>query len=240
MIQKSAVIVDDERPARKELERLLKPFPNIAVVGEADSIESAIVVITKTKPDIIFLDIQLTGEIGFDLLQRIAVDFKVVFVTAYDEFAIKAFDVNASDYLLKPVDPDRLALSLKRIFGQEENHSTEVKRLNYTDSIYVKHNNHTARFVELSTISTITSVGNYSKLVTIDGSKFMVLKTLKQWEDKLPSGYFARLHRSVIVNIKQIVKIENYSKIYNRAYLKNCETPIEISRGCLKNLKKTN
>lgn len=239
MNQKSAVIVDDERPARKELTFLLKSFPEITVVGEADSIESAVAVIVRTKPDIVFLDIQLAGENGFDLLQRIAVNFKIVFVTAYDEYAIKAFDVNASDYLLKPVDPARLAKSLNRIFGQDVS-NTEVKRFDYNDSIYLKLNNHSAKFVELSTISTITSVGNYSKLVTVDGNKYHVLKTLKQWEKELPLTCFVRLHRSTIVNIKHIVKIENHSKIYNRAYLKNSETPIEISRNCFKNLKKTN
>jgi len=240
MNRKSAVIVDDERPARNELAFLLKSFPEIIVVGEADSVDSAIAVIAKTKPDIVFLDIQLTGENGFDLLQRIAIDFKVVFVTAYDEYAIKAFDVNASDYLMKPVDPARLAISLKRIFSHAENGRTDAKRFDYNDSIYLKLNNKTAKFVEISTISMITSVGNYSKLVTVDGNKYHILKTLKQWEEELPANCFVRLHRSTIVNIKQIVKIENYSKIYNRAYLKNSETPIEISRNCFKCLKKAN
>lgn len=240
MNRKNAVIVDDERPARNELTFLLKSFPKITVVGEADSIDSAIAVIARTKPDIVFLDIQLTGENGFELLRRIAVDFKIVFVTAYDEYAIKAFDVNASDYLLKPVDPARLAISLKRLFGQVESPKEDVKRFDYNDSIFVKFNNHTAQFVELSTISIITSVGNYSKLVTIDGNKYHVLKTLKQWGEELPPNYFARLHRSTIVNIKHIIKIENYSKNYHRVYLKNTDSPIEISRNCFKNLKKTN
>ncbi|RPH34367.1 MAG: DNA-binding response regulator [Bacteroidales bacterium] len=240
MNKKRVVIIDDERPARIELAFLLTAFPEISIVGEADSIESAVAVIAKTKPDIVFLDIQLTGENGFDLLPRIAVDYKIIFVTAFNQYAIKAFDVNAADYLLKPVNPARLSISLRRLLEQAETERTEVKRFDFSDSIYVKLNNHTSKFIEISTISAITSVGNYSKLVTVDGNKYHVLKTLKQWEEELPTGYFARIHRSTIVNIKHVVKIENYSKTYNRAYLKNSETPLEISRSCFKNLKKAN
>ena len=103
-----SIIIDDERPARKELIFLLKDFPEVEVVGEADNIADAIKLINQIKPELVFLDIQLSGENGFDLLEKVCVDFNIVFVTAFDEFAIKAFEVNASDYLLKPVDPERL------------------------------------------------------------------------------------------------------------------------------------
>ncbi len=111
----NAIIVDDERPARKELMFLLKDFPEITIVGEADNIADAVLQINENKPDIVFLDIQLAGENGFELLEKVTIDFKVIFVTAFDEYAIKAFEVNATDYLLKPVDPARLKKSLIRI-----------------------------------------------------------------------------------------------------------------------------
>ena len=113
----NSIIIDDERPARKELSFLLKDIPGVEVVGEADDIEKAIELIKQLKPDLVFLDIQLSGENGFDLLEKVCIDFKIVFVTAFDEYAIKAFDVNASDYLLKPVDPERLEKTIKRIQG---------------------------------------------------------------------------------------------------------------------------
>lgn len=239
MNRKSVLIVDDERSARRELIFLLKSFPEINVVGEADNIEDAVSIIIKERPDLVFLDIQLTGENGFDLLKRVAVDFKVIFVTAYNEYAVRAFDVNAADYLLKPVDPARLELSLKKIFNKSKVSHSVAKRFNYSDSIYIKLNNHTAKFVALNTIIVITSVGNYSKLKTADENHYLVLKTLKQWENELPANYFLRIHRSTIVNIKYVTKIETYSDTYHRAYLQKIEEPFEISRDCFKKIRKT-
>jgi len=233
------VIVDDERPARKELIFLLKPYLEIVVIGEADNIKDAIELIKTTKPDAVFLDIQLSGENGFDLLKMIPVNFKVIFVTAYNEFAIKAFDVNASDYLLKPVDPARLDLSIKRLLQSPtfEKHAN-IKRFEYNDSIYVKHNNCSAGFVEISSIIAITSVGNHSKLEVIDGTSYIVLKTLKQWIEELPENLFIRIHRSTIINIKYIIKIDNYSKSHHMVHMKHMKAPFEVSRSCFKNLKK--
>ncbi len=232
-----AIIIDDERPARKELIFLLKDFPEMVISGEADNISKAIKLIEKIQPDLVFLDIQLSGENGFDLLDKVCVDFKIIFVTAYDEFAIKAFDVNASDYLLKPVDPKRLKIALDRI---SENPATQnaVKKFDYNDSIYLKQTNCTARFVEISTIIAISSVGNHSKIETTSGISYIILKTLKQWELELPPAFFIRIHRSSIVNLKFIEKVETYSKTYHQVRMKHIKGPFEVSRNCFKNLKK--
>jgi len=235
-----AIIIDDERPARKEMQFLLKSFSEILLIGEADNIADAVTLIQTQKPDIVFLDIQLTGENGFDLLQKVAIDFKIIFVTAYDEYAIKAFDVNASDYLLKPVDPARLEKSLKRIFNSSANNHNSTKKFDYEDSIYVKLNNYTAKFVELKTIVLFSSIGNYSKLETIDGNSYLILKTLKQWEEELPSCFFIRINRSSIVNIKYVIRIENYRKSNHKVYLKHIKESLEISRYYFKNFKKVN
>jgi len=234
----NAIIVDDERPARKELILLLENHSNCKVVGEAANIDDAIELIGEKKPDLVFLDIQLSGETGFDLLERVCVNFKIIFVTAYDEFAIKAFDVNASDYLLKPVDPKRLEIALKRIMNETENLQPKEKKFDYNDSVYVKQNNCTARFIEINTIVAITSVGNHSKISTLDGHRYIILKTLKQWEEELPNSFFIRIHRSTIINIKHITKIDNYSRAHYHVHLKQIEIPFEVSRNCYKNLKK--
>jgi len=236
----TAIIVDDERPARKELIFLLKDIPGIIVQADVDNIRDAITLINSEKPDLVFLDIQLAGENGFDLLKKIPVNFKVIFVTAFDEYAIKAFEVNATDYLLKPVDPKRLEIALKRIMEETPNNNVEPKKFDYNDPIYVKQNNCTARFIEINSIIAISSIGNHSKIETLDGNTYIILKTLKQWEAELPEAFFIRIHRATIVNLKFINKVETYSKAYHQVLMKHIETPFEVSRNCYKNLKKAN
>lgn len=233
----TAIIIDDERPARKELSFLLKDHPEISIVGDVDNLKDAVDLIKLKKPELVFLDIQLSGENGFDLLHKVCVDFKIIFVTAYDEFAIKAFDVNASDYLLKPVDPKRLKLALTRIFEEPYDDESSKKKFNYNDTIFLKQNNCTARFVEINTIVAITSVANHSKILTSDGISYIILKTLKQWETELPEAFFIRIHRSTIVNLKAIIKIDTSSKSRNQVFLKHIEEPFEVSRNCFKALK---
>ena len=162
----NSIIIDDERPARKELNFLLKDIPGIKVIGEADGIEKAIELIKQLKPDLIFLDIQLSGENGFDLLEKVCIDFKIVFVTAFDEYAIKAFDVNASDYLLKPVDPERLQKAVKKIIAGDAITSSAPRKFNYEDSIYLEQNNCTARFVRLVALSAHS--GPWTSLAEMD------------------------------------------------------------------------
>lgn len=116
-MEQHIIIIDDERLARKELIFLLKDIPNVVVLGEAKNIIDAIELIAAKKPDLLLLDIQLSGENGFDLLRRIPKDIKVIFITAHDQYALKAFEVNAMAYLLKPVDPKRLEIALKRIMN---------------------------------------------------------------------------------------------------------------------------
>lgn len=232
-----SLIVDDERPARRELTFLLKDIPEVEVVGEADNLLDAITLIRKLNPQLVFLDIQLSGENGFDLLTKVCVDFKVIFVTAFDEYAIKAFDVNASDYLLKPVDPDRLKKAIHRISEDTKDNSSAPKKFGFDDSIYLKQTNCTARFVDIKSIIAISSIGNHTKISTLDGRKYVILKTLKQWEDELPD-VFIRIHRATIVNIKQIIKIDNYSKGRHQVFLNLVDDPFEVSRNCFRYLKK--
>jgi two-component system, LytTR family, response regulator len=232
-----AIIVDDERLARVNLRNLLKPHPEVEIAGEAGSCESALELINLYKPHLIFLDIQLGGETGFDLLEKLDTSIKIIFVTAFDEYAIRAFEVNAIDYLLKPVNPDRLKVSIDRVFNRESNQKIGTKNYEYSDSIYVRLNNYASRFIKISSITFIEPVGNYSKIVTIEGKHCLVLKTLKQWQEELPDNNFVRIHRSSIVNIEHVDHIEKDSNTQHRAYMKNIPEPLEVSRRYVKKLK---
>lgn len=234
-----AIIVDDERLARLNLRNLLAVHNAIEIVGEADSIKTAVELINLHEPQLIFLDIQLRGETGFDLLELVDNSIKIIFVTAYDEYAIRAFEVNAADYLLKPVNPERLNLSLERIIANNKEKSVAT-RYEYSDSIYVRLNNYKSKFIKIGTITFIEPVGNYSKIFTADGNHFLVLKTLKQWEEELPVKKFIRIHRSCIVNVEYIERIERISNTNNKAYLKNIAQPLIISRRSASRLKDMN
>jgi two-component system LytT family response regulator len=226
MKQYRALIIDDERYAREELKILLKDFKDIEIVGEADGIENSISEIKIKNPDIIFLDIQLGKDTGFDLLEKVHGDFKTIFVTAYNDFAIKAFEVNALDYLLKPVNPDRLNLTLDRI---RNNISDTPKNLDYDDSIYVKSNS-SSMFVRINDVTCICAEGDYTSIFTNYGKRHVVLETLKNWENRLPRKHFCKVHRSAIINQNYIEKIVNLENKTSRVYLNHREEPIEMSR----------
>ncbi|HVN57257.1 MAG TPA: LytTR family transcriptional regulator DNA-binding domain-containing protein [Bacteroidales bacterium] len=232
-----AIIVDDERLARINLRKLLAQHKQIEIVGEAGSCSEAGSLINFYKPDLIFLDIQLSGETGFDLLEIANPAVKVVFVTAYDEYALRAFEINAMDYLLKPVDPERLKVTVERLCGTENEEKERKTGFEYTDKIYARLNNYTSRFISISSITFIEPVGNYSMAYTINKQHFLVLKTLKQWEDELPADHFIRIHRSSIINIDHIDRIEKDTMAQQKAYIKNLPQPLEVSRRYARRLK---
>jgi two-component system LytT family response regulator len=237
MTNLKAIIVDDERLARVNLRKLLEPHTEIEIVGEASSCQGAIDMINMFNPQLIFLDIQLSGETGFDLLELIDNSIKIIFVTAYDEFAIRAFEINAIDYLLKPVNPERLKVATDRVIKREKAQKSEQRSYEYSDSIYVRLNNYASRFIKISSITFIEPIGNYSKIFTIEGKHCLVLKTLKQWQEELPDNNFVRIHRSSIVNIEQVDRIEKNPDTGHMAFLKNQQEPLEVSRRYAKKLK---
>jgi two-component system LytT family response regulator len=216
-----AIIVDEERLSRVSLRRLLEPFPGIVMAGEASSCVGALEIISIHNPQLIFLDIQLHGETGFDLIELIDNSIKIIFVTAYDEYAIQAFDVNAVDYLSKPVNPERLKAAIERVKSRINNKESKTKGYVYSDSIFVPINNHASGFIKISSIAIIEQVGNYSRIVTIEGKHFLVLKSLKQWQEELPDNNFMGIHRSSIVNKEHINYIEKGFRTRHLAYLRN-------------------
>lgn len=231
-----AIVVDDERLARKELILMLKEYQNISVVAEADNVNSAIIEIKKQNPDVIFLDIQMPGKSGFDLLNSIDISAKVIFVTAFDEFAIRAFEINALDYLLKPINPERLKLSIERLELNNFDTVDSAKLLNYDDHLLLNIGSK-LKFVRIDSIVSITAAGDYSNIIFTDSKKGLTLKTMKEWEMRLPQKHFCRIHRSNIINLNFIDYLEEWFNNSYKVYLKNNSEPLVMSRRYVSNLK---
>ena len=229
-----AIIVDDERLARLELVNLLKEHKNITVIGECSNAEEAKIEIEKLRPDLIFLDIQMPEKTGFDLLEELDYIPEVIFVTAYDEYAIKAFEINAFDYILKPVDPERLTSSITKIkqeFEELKKAETEINfgtgKLNYSNQIFIKDGDK-CWFTRLEDVRYFESDGNYVKVYFKD-EKPMVLRSLNKVEERLDQKLFFRTSRKHIVNIKWIEKVDTWFSGGLKLKLKTGEE-IEISR----------
>ena len=182
-----AIIIDDERLARTELRKLLQDFPEVEIVDEAANAEEGISKIDSLNPELVFLDIQMPGKTGFDMLSELERAPYVIFTTAYDEYALKAFEVNALDHLLKPVEPKRLADAIQKLHltEQKENrHGTENVNnslLSESDQVFVK-DGERCWFVKLSDIRLFESVGNYAK-VFFGTNKPLILKSLNALEE---------------------------------------------------------
>lgn len=205
------ILIDDERLARSELKRLLQEFPDVEIIGEAANADEAIEKIEALNPDLIFLDIQMPGKTGFDLLTQLEKAPHVIFVTAYDEYALKAFDVNALDYLMKPVEPKRLADALLKVKQKDEEEMLSYNNrgiLGEHDQVFVK-DGERCWFVKLSDVRLFESVGNYAK-VFFGTNKPLILKSLNALEERLDEKVFFRANRKHIINLRMIEKIEPY------------------------------
>jgi two-component system, LytTR family, response regulator len=212
---KRVIIIDDERLARNELRKLLADHPEVEVVAEATNAAEGIQKIDELQPDLIFLDIQMPGKTGFDMLAELERAPHVIFTTAYDEYALKAFEVNALDYLLKPIDSGRLADAIHKLetLDEKENgqgeHSTVSRGiLSDNDQVFVK-DGERCWFVKLSDIRLFESVGNYAK-VYFSTNKPLILKSLNALEERLDEKVFFRANRKHIVNLRMIEKVEPY------------------------------
>ena len=192
------LIIDDERLARLELRRLLAAHPEVEIAGEARGGEEALALIAKLGPDAIFLDIQMPGMSGFDLLERLEDLPQVIFTTAYDEYALKAFEVNVLDYLLKPVAPARLAAALARVRPR-----TEPARL---EQVFVRDGDR-CWIVRLPDIFLLESEGNYTR-VHFASERPLIRRSLNALEEQLDPAMFFRAGRKEIVNLKWIQKVD--------------------------------
>ena len=230
------IIVDDERLARNQLRDLLSHFENIKVIAEADSVPSAVKIVNDLQPELIFLDIQMPGESGFDLLQQINSLPKIVFVTAYDQYAIRAFEVNALDYLLKPINPQRLTQAVVRLSVDRQESAETVKPLEYDDHLFIAVGER-ADFIKVSSIVCIRADGVYSEILANDGRKLVLHKSLKQWLKQLPAKHFAQIHRSTVINLENVERVEQWFNYSYQVYLQNIKEPLVMSRRFVAQLK---
>jgi two-component system LytT family response regulator len=204
-----ALIIDDERLARTELKRLLTSFKEINVVGEAVNADDALEKIQVLKPDLLFLDIQMPGKSGFEMLEELDAVPTVIFVTAYDEYALKAFEYNALDYLLKPIEPKRLEETVNKLIEKKRKITiSELDKdfLTEGDQVFVK-DGEKCWFVKLENVRLFESEGNYVRIY-FDENKPLILRTLNYLDERLDNKTFFRANRKHIVNLKWIASIE--------------------------------
>ncbi|MHB8579436.1 MAG: LytR/AlgR family response regulator transcription factor [Ignavibacteriaceae bacterium] len=292
----STVVVDDDVYSRKLLNILLKKFPQINVVGEAANISKALDIIKELKPDSIFLDVKLGTSSGFDLMKKISAESTVIFISASQDYALRAFEVNALDYLKKPIDFDRLSITISRLiskiqdkespvakksakestalddsikevhpgynhgkvelskvlnnhiikdedniddeeddFELGEDHSNK-KALEYDDRLFITVDG-ISRFIKICTIQCITAEKDYTYLYLDGLKKVLVLKPMLEWEERLPSKYFVRIHRSTIVNLEYVNKVEKWFNSSYHVFVQNISEPFQMSRRYASKLK---
>ena len=193
-----AIIIDDERLARAELRRLLAAHPEIEIAGEASNGTEALALIAQTSPDLLLLDVQMPGMTGFDVLERLDDVPQVIFTTAYDAYAIKAFEVNALDYLMKPIPPARLATALAKV--RPRSGPTRLER------VFVRDGDR-CWIVALPDIFLLESEGNYTR-VCFDGQRPLIRRSLNSLEAQLDPAVFFRANRQQILNLKWIDKVD--------------------------------
>lgn len=226
------IIVEDERLARKELRDMLEAFPQIEIIDEAANVSEGISKIDEQKPDLIFLDINMpANKTGFDLLEVLDHTPKVIFSTAHDEYAIKAFEVNALDYLLKPIEEDRLKEAIdkleKLILSEDDNKGSQSKKLSATDKVFVK-DGERCWFVKIGDVRFFENAGNYSKVV-FDKYRPLILKSLNALEERLDDSQFFRANRKQIINMNSIASIHPHFNGGLKVIL-SCGEEIEVSR----------
>lgn len=223
-----AIIIDDERLARKELLTLLENHPTIDVVDEAVNADEAVEKIEEHDPDVIFLDVQMPGKTGFELLETMERVPQVIFTTAYDEFALKAFEFNALDYLLKPIQAERLSESVQKIQAKaSKKGGNRDHKLGGDDQVFVKDGDK-CWFVRLSDVRLFESDGNYIK-VYFENFKPMIHKSLNALDERLDDRTFFRASRKHIINLGWVESIDTWFNGGLLVQLKGGEK-IEVSR----------
>lgn len=223
-----ALIIDDERLARKELTNLLEEYHEVEIVGQAVNAEDAEEKIKELEPDLLFLDIQMPGKTGFELLQSLDAVPEVIFTTAYDEHALKAFDFNALDYLLKPIEPARLQECIDKLLKRTQNADPEEGgKLQPQHRVFVKDGNK-CWFVKLEDIRLFESDGNYIKIY-FDNVKPMINKSLNALDERLDKRFFFRASRKHIINLTWVENIESWFNGGLMVVLRGGEK-VEVSR----------
>jgi len=232
------VIVDDELLARQALSRILAEFPEVKICGQADSIAQADALVRDVRADVVYLDIELFGESGFDLVPLLDEHVAIVFVTGHDHYATRAFEVNALDYLLKPVTRERLAKTIRRLSDQSSPQppSPDLGRLRFDDVILVQDGKR-RRWQPLNRVCMIEAEGDFSVLRSTDGFKGIVWRRINEWERILPAEQFVRIHRGRIVNLEHVKWFETVPGNRLRLHIEGVLQPCHASRSRTKFLR---
>lgn len=236
-----AVIADDVESMRMVLKKLLTNFDKIQVVGEASDFKQAQDVIQEEKPDLLFLDIDLNGLTSIDLLSKIDYKPMVIFISSYSDFAIKAFELNAVDYLLKPISLDRLTKAVEKVtnkWEETDNWSDEANAKFGPDHIILLSFDNKLSFVRINEINYIEAYGNYTKVYLADGRLSVTYNSIKIWDARLPEDVFIQIHRSTIINLQNVVRIEKWANDTGRLFMKGNDKPFEVSRNYFFQIKK--
>ncbi len=240
------LIIEDEEPARDLIKAYLSDYKDIEIVGECENGFIGIKAINENQPDLIFLDIQMPKLNGFEMLELLDETPEIIFTTAFDEFAIKAFDMNAVDYLLKPFSRDRFKTALEKAFLKIKNKSNSKeeldKILNHVhrntkeiETVVVK-SNHNIQIIPVDEILNIEAEDDYVMIYTKEG-KYLKHQTMKYFEEHLPASKFLRIHRSNIIRLSAVDQIQHYSKENYIVVLKN-DSQVKVSKSRIKELRK--
>lgn len=226
------LLIDDEPAARRDLRQLLDAHTDVTVVGEAATLDTGRELLTRESYGLVFLDVQLFGGTGFDLVPFVRPEARVVFVSAFDRFALRAFEVNALDYLQKPVRPARLAETLRRaaVEAPEPTAPAAAPALRTDDLVHVKTGPGTARFLPVTDIVAIASQDNYTELNLANGERLLVRQTLAAWEQRLPTVHFLRVHRQTIVNLNFLRGYTHEDETVSLLQLAHVAEPVRARR----------
>lgn len=236
-----ALLVDDERLVRKHLRQLLAEYPAVSIVGEAGSVPEAAALAKQLQPDVIFLDVQMPPATGFDLLPLLEPAPAVVFVTAHDTFAVRAFAASAADYLLKPVAPERLALALQHVrhgrTALAARESTASPRLARDDAFILRDAGRLRR-VRVRDIAAVVAQGSYTRVHLATERSMLVLRQMAAWEALLPTPLFVRADRSLLVNLERVAGLDIHSRTAGELTLDAFGAPpISLGRIALARLR---
>ena len=238
---KKVIIVDDESAGRKLIKEYLEDFKDLILLGEANNGVDAVKIINEFKPDLVFLDIQMPGMTGFDVLTHLEELPQIIFSTAYDQYALKAFDVHAVDYLLKPYTKERFKVAVERLSKSTEVNKARplaenllIETSKYPERILVQKQNKLVT-IAVEDVIRIEAYGDYSKLVTTDDT-YLSNYGISTLEERLDDSVFIRVHRSSIVNLNKVKELSKYTKSYDIT-MENGDV-VRVSRGYMDNIKK--
>lgn len=220
------IIVDDERLSREELKNTLKVYEDFVIIGEAGNADDAKDLIETEMPDLLFLDIQMPEKSGFDLLESLNHVPEVLFITAYDQYAVRAFEVNALDYLMKPIREERFAKAIEKIRDSINRKSSLNNLAAKERKIFIK-DGEKRFFIQLDEIYLIESLENYTRLF-FQGKKALQRRSLRQWEEMLDEQVFFRINRTEIINVEYIQEVKRITGGRLEVQLKTGES-LEVS-----------